>query len=68
MNTKMFVFAGILDIGQHKSQNICVKNAWLKNPSYLKKIVLELFQNWSKDVPKLSQSCASYLKVVSKLS
>ena len=47
-----------------KSQNICVKNAWFKNPSYLKKIVLELFQNWSKVVPKLSQSCA---KVILKL-
>ena len=62
---KMVVFAGILDIGQQKSQNICIKNAWFKNPSYLKKIVLELFQNCSEVVPKLSQSCS---KVVPKLS
>ena len=40
------------------------KNARFKNPSYLKKIVLELFQSWPKVVPKLSQSCA---KVISKL-
>ena len=50
-----------------KSQNICVKNARFKNPSYLKKIVLE-FQN-SQSCPKIvSKLCQSYLKVVSKLS